>query len=188
MHRQAKLWRRALQSAQLMLLTMALTLPLLYLACQPRESELPFETIERRDTAGTGEIWEAREPGLMIMATSEDLVQIDSLFTRDVQAQLREVDFNACFAVTVFLGWQGSGHEGIDIERVVRRGDEVSVYVQVGGPRGTDEVTSPYHLVKVRKVGKLGPNVSFRAVYGRDRDHVAVPFHPLIQTNSLEVE
>jgi hypothetical protein len=140
----------------------ALPLPLLYLtACQPRESELPFETIERRDWPGSGREWEVREAGMMIMATSEDLAQTDNLFTEDAQAQLRELDFDAYFAVAVFLGWQGSGHEGIDIERVVRRGDEVSVYVKVGGPRGTDEETSPYHLVKVRKEGNWDQTIHF---------------------------
>jgi hypothetical protein len=120
-------------------------------ACQPREEELPFETIERLDASGTGELWQAKEPGLMVIATLEDLAQIDDLFTKDAQVQLREVDFDAHLAAAAFLGQQGSGHEGIQIERVVRQGDEVSVFVQVGNPKGTPEVSSPYHLVKVGK-------------------------------------
>jgi len=141
---------------------MVLTLPLLYLAaCQPRENELSFEAVERRDWPGSGREWEAREPGLMVIATSEDLAQIDDLFTEDAQAQLCEVDFNVYFAVAAFLGWQGSGHEGIWIEQVARRGEGVAVHVRVGKPGWTSEVTSPYHLVKVRKEGDWNRNIRF---------------------------
>ena len=136
-------------------------LAVVLVSCKPKEIELPFETIERRQGAGTGELWEAREPGLMVIATSEDLAQIDGLFTEDAQAQLCEVDFNACFAVAAFLGWQGSGHEGIWIEQVARRGEGVAVHVRVGKPGWTSEVTSPYHLVKVRKEGDWNRNIRF---------------------------
>jgi hypothetical protein len=87
----------------------------------------------------------------MIIANSKDLAQIGDLFTPDAQAQLREVDFDTCFAVAVFLGWQPISHGGLQIERVVHRGDKVSVHVQVGKPGGENEASSPYHLVKVRK-------------------------------------
>jgi len=130
-------------------------------ACKPKEIELPFETIERLDTSVTGEIWEAREPGLMVIATLEDLAQIDDLFTKDAQAQLREMDSDIHFAVAAFLGWQGSGHEGIWIEQVVRRGDQIAVHVRVGRPGGTSVVTSPYHLVTVRKEGNWNRKIRF---------------------------
>jgi len=140
----------------------ALTLALLYLtACRPRDNELSFETIERLDEAGTGERWGAREPGLMVIAASQDLAQIDNLFTADAQDQLRELDLNAYFAVAAFLGVQGAGHEGIQIERVVRREDDIAVYVQVGRRRGEDTVTSPYHLIKIRKEGNWNRMIHF---------------------------
>jgi hypothetical protein len=120
-------------------------------ACGSRETELPFETIERRDQSGSGREWEAREPGLMVISVLEDSAQADDLFTEEAQAQLREVDLDVYFVVAAFLGRQGRGHEGIDIERVVRRGENVLVYVQAGNPTGDLMETSPYHLVKVRR-------------------------------------
>jgi hypothetical protein len=140
----------------------ALTLALLYLtACQPQERDLSFETIERRDGAGTGELWEAKEPGLMILATTEDSSRIDNLFTEDAQTQLWKVDFSAYLVVAVFLGRQPSSHDGVQIERIVRQGDKVAVYVQVGRRRGEDTVTSPYHLTKIRKEGHWNRMIHF---------------------------
>jgi hypothetical protein len=130
-------------------------------ACQPREEELPFETIERLDASGTGELWQTKEPGLMVIATPGDLAQIDDLFTKDAQAQLRELDFDAHFAATVFLGWQPDSHGGVQIERVVRERDRIAVYAQVRKPELKPEETSPYHLVKVEKKGNWNQLIHF---------------------------
>jgi hypothetical protein len=130
------------------------------IGCRPEEIELPFETIEQEEAAG--EIWYTEEPGLMIIATPEDLAQIDDLFTKDAQVQLREMDFGSYFAIASFLGRQGGSHEGIETQRVVRRGDAVSVYVHVGRPGMFEIVTSPYHLVKVRKEGNWEQRIEFR--------------------------
>jgi hypothetical protein len=129
------------------------------IGCRPKETELPFETIEHRESAGV--IWEAKEPELMIMSTPEDLAQINDLFTKDAQAQLRAMDFDTYFAIASFLGRQGDSHEGIQIERAVRRGDAISVYVHVGKPGMFEIVSSPYHLVKVRKEGTWDRKIEF---------------------------
>jgi len=34
-------------------------------ACQPKEVDLPFETIERRDASGTGQVYKDKSPGLI---------------------------------------------------------------------------------------------------------------------------
>jgi hypothetical protein len=126
---------------------------------------LPFETIEQGGmpgkTHGADERWEAKEPGLIVIAASKDLAQTGDFFTADAQALLDKVDWDADFAVAAFLGWQHGGHEGIQIERIVRQGNRVSVYVQVGGPKGTDAVTSPYHLVKICKEGNWNQTIHF---------------------------
>jgi hypothetical protein len=130
------------------------------IGCRPEEIELPFETIEQEEAAG--EIWYTEEAGLMIIATPEDLAQIDDLFTKDAQVQLREMDFGSYFAIASFLGRQGGSHEGIETQRVVRRGDAVSVYVHVGRPGMFEIVTSPYHLVRVRKEGNWEQRIESR--------------------------
>lgn len=143
--------------------TVVLVAGLMFLiACQPQETDLSFETVERRrDWPGSGKEREAREPGLIVIAASEDLIQIDTLLTKEVQTQLREIDFSAYFAIAAFLGHQGSGHEGIDVEQIVRRGDDVLVHVQVGNLTGDLMETSPYHLVKIRKEGNWNQKIHF---------------------------
>ena len=136
-------------------------LAVVLVSCKPKEIELPFETIERRETAGTGKIGQEKEPGLMIIATPEDLAQTDKLFTKNAQAQLNELDFDAYFAIAAFLGWQSGGHEGIDIERVIHRRDKVLVYARVGNPTPDTGVTSPYHLVTVQMEGNWNRKIRF---------------------------
>ena len=127
--------------------------------CRTEEIELPFEPMEQEEAAGKTR--DTEEPGLMIIATPEDLAQIDDLFTKDAEAQLREMDFDTYYAIASFLGRQGGSHEGIETERVVRRGDAVSVYVRIGRPGMFEIVTSPYHLVKVRKEGNWDRSIDF---------------------------
>ncbi len=130
-------------------------------ATLPQEDVLPFETVERLVWSGSGGEWEAMESGLMVMATPKDMVQMDDLFTEDAQARLRKVDFNTYFSIAVFLGWQSDGHEGLDIRQIIRQGDEIVIYVRVGNPGGTLGVTSPYHLVSVRKEGNWNQTIHF---------------------------
>jgi len=120
-------------------------------ACGPRETELLFESIEQRQTAGTGKLYESEKPGLMIIAQPEGLTQVNDLVTASARAQLEKMDFDTYFAVIAFLGWQPNSHEGVRIEHITRRAHEVSILARFGRPGGSDVVTSPYHLVKVRK-------------------------------------
>jgi hypothetical protein len=131
------------------------------IACRPKEIELPFQTIERRQTAGTGEIWEPREPGLMIIASRDDLVKINDLFTKGAQTRLNDLDFETSFAIAAFLGWQPRGHEGLEIIRLTYKNDEVKVFARVGNPSTEDAVTSPYHLIIVRKDTEWNRKISF---------------------------
>ena len=53
-----------------------------------REILLPFETIENLDSSGTGEEYSDLEPGLMVIARNEDLVNLDRLVTDLAKARL----------------------------------------------------------------------------------------------------
>ena len=50
-------------------------------ACQPKEFGLPFETIEKRDASGTGQVYEDKQPGLIIIAKPEEVANLDALVT-----------------------------------------------------------------------------------------------------------
>jgi hypothetical protein len=139
---------------------MLLALFLLSLAaCRPQEIELPFESIERFQWAT--ELWKSKEPGLVVIASVDDLTQIDNLVTEDAQAQLRELDFSVYFAVAVFIGWHHDVHEGITIRQIIRRGNVTALYAWAGKRTGKDMATSPYHLIKVRKEGKWNREIRF---------------------------
>ena len=76
----------------------------------PQEEELPFETIEQTDYSPK---YEDREPGLVIIASTDEANQLDGWVSPDALEQLREMGYGNYFAVVAFLGWQPTGHEGI---------------------------------------------------------------------------
>lgn len=82
------------------------------IGCRPEETELPFKTIDKSPPHFTRRLWwDATEPGLMVMADTEDLVQLDHLITVEGGLpQLSEVDFDTYFVVAIFLGRQPFTH------------------------------------------------------------------------------
>jgi hypothetical protein len=153
-------WRRW---AMAVVLALAALLPA---ACRPRNERLHFETIERKPYSGAGIQWEAREPGLMILTSWDELGPRDKLFTAQGQASLHDMDWQTSFALAAFLGEQGSDHEGIWIDRIDRRGGDVLVIAHAGRLLAASEVTSPYHLVEVEKEGKWGQEIRFTLYLG----------------------
>lgn len=133
-------------------------------ACKPQETELYFETIEQEAIAPSGEALQDEAPALIIVATPEETGQLGNLVSEYAQQQLLDMEYDNYFAVVAFLGWQPTRHEGIRVERVVRKGQSVSVFTQVGLRTGDTEVTSPYHLVKVEKSGQWDTNIDFALV------------------------
>jgi hypothetical protein len=141
------------------LVLLCLYLPAL-VGCQRGEAAtLPFETIERENWHWPP--WSSQEPGLVIMATPEELTQLDGLVTEATQTQLREVDFQTHFVVAVFQGWYDSGQEGNTIEQVVRQGNTVTLHVHAGRKGGQLQETSPYHIIQVTKEGAWNQEIDF---------------------------
>lgn len=143
------------------LLSTTLSTLMLLSACGPQEVELSFETIEQSDYSPK---YEDKEPGLVIVAGADEASQLNGRIGPEALEQLREMDYERFFAVVAFLGWQPTGHEGIRIERIVRQGNAVSIYALVGRPTGEDRVSSPYHLVKVQKIGQWSTTINFALV------------------------
>lgn len=127
-------------------------------ACQPSETNLPFETIERADSAGTGEYHKDKEPDLAIIAKAADISVLGNMVSSDAQARLRDLDFDRYFAIAVFQGWRPSlptPRSGVEVQRITKEGSRITIYAQfyepVEGYEQKTVVTSPYHLVKMRK-------------------------------------
>lgn len=135
-------------------------------ACElpSRESRMPFETIENRDASGTGQYFEDREPGLMVISSNEDFFKIGQLVTDAAKTRLTTLNLEKYFILLVFQGWKPSGGYVMKIENITRSDQAINVYAQFLEPQEdegkTDEVSSPYELVQVEK-GSLDWNNEF---------------------------
>jgi hypothetical protein len=95
-------------------------------ACRPKEIELPFETIGQ----SAGE-WEPKEPGLMIIATYEDLAQIDGLVPEDDRTQLQNLNFDQYLAIAAFQGRHLYVVPGIEIQRISSKNGKIIIYAHI---------------------------------------------------------
>jgi len=127
--------------------------------CQKeKEVDLPFETIERADLAGTGEYYEGEEPKLFVITEAAEIDALGNTISFDAQAQLRNLDFDRYFAVAVFQGGQPDlppPPSGIEVQGISKQGITITTYIHIYEPAEEVElravVASPYHLVKIRK-------------------------------------
>lgn len=135
-------------------------------ACQPKEINLPFETIERQELSG----YRDKEPALMVITKPEEIIRLDTLVSREIQLQLQALDYDAYLVAVVFQGRKPTTRYGVQIERVTRQGDEITVVAQFSEPKPDEEKgpleTSPYHLVQVQKTGTWGQPITFNLVVG----------------------
>lgn len=144
---------------------------------------IPFETIERRLFSGTGALWESREPGLVLIADVSQTPVIDDLVTPEAEVELESLDYSKFFALAVFLGWKSNLHEGVEILQLQNTDDSVSVVAVAGEETWENIVSSPYHLVKVEKVGEWNTDIEFvLAIDGEvvlTQTHFIPEIHPL---------
>lgn len=137
-------------------------------ACQPQETDLSFETIEQRDASGTRQIYQDKQPGLIVITTLEEVANLDALVTPETQARLQSLNYDADFVLAVFQGWKPTDGYDIQVERITHLRDKVTVFVRLQEPppdrKKNDIVTSPYHLVQVQKVGTWDGDATFNVV------------------------
>lgn len=62
--------------SKLMIFLSVLAFSLWLGACQPKEVDLLFETVEQRDASGTGQIYQDTQPGLIVIATPEETASL----------------------------------------------------------------------------------------------------------------
>lgn len=147
-------------------------------ACKPQIEELSFETIAQRDIINYRE----ENPALFVIANNDEIdALVQNVLAEDpaLVDQLRQLDYTRNFAVLVLLGQKRSTGYAITIKQIVRKGDQVNIYAEVGSPElGTrikPAFTSPYHLVAVSKQGKWGQQIKF--VLEVDNEPVAESVH-----------
>lgn len=139
-------------------------------SCNPKPEEiaLPFETIEQKEWAGTEKPYESREPNLMIVSRLEEVDNLSGLITDEAKTQLQTVDYSNYFALLVLQGWKPNTGYKVTITHIARIENDVNIYAEFIEPEPdtavSPAVTSPYHLVKVQKVGNWGQKVTFNLV------------------------
>jgi len=81
-------------------------------------------------------------------------------FNDQILPKVKSIDFTEYIALSVFQGTQGSSGYEVDIQAIALDGDRIHVYVYFKEPFigevVSEVVTSPLHLVKIRKEGLDG--------------------------------
>ncbi len=111
---------------------------------------------QKSDPAYAGqEQYTALEPGLVVIASAEEAAAAELWFGQQARRELRGLNYDRFLALAAFQGWQIAGGYGAYIDRVTVAGDVVTVHATFTAPAGDGGggVTSPYHLVRVRKPG-----------------------------------
>ena len=129
--------------------------------------ELAFETIERSDVPGI----QGEDPKMVIIARGEEIDTLGDTISFSAQDELRNLDFNEYFVIAVFQGLKGTNMYGVDIQRVTKSGNTLTIFAHFTerNPElgAADVNTSPYHLVKVQKNGLQGEFDFFLNVDGQ---------------------
>ena len=145
-----------------------ISLTLVSCIIRPKEVDLTFQSIEQQASSGTGNLYKAKQPGLIVISSPDEVDGLDGLITDDAKQSLLVLDYNAYFALAAFQGWKPSSGFGVLVNRITQEGNTVNVYAQFSEPRPDEEkadiVTSPYHLIIVQKDGSWGKEILFNLV------------------------
>ncbi|MBM3301954.1 MAG: protease complex subunit PrcB family protein [Deltaproteobacteria bacterium] len=134
-------------------------------SCHLRGTELHFVGVEQRQTPRIGKLHESKEPGLMIIGRPQELAQVYPFVSPDAQLLLEEVDFDDYFVAVVFQGWKPTDSYGAQVRRITQTDEVVTLYAHFTerDPErvAAHVVTSPYHVVKVRRPDPTGKEIEF---------------------------
>ncbi len=122
----------------------------------PTDGTLPFTTLEQKDDAGYAgqQQYNALEPGMMVFADAAAMGEGGVWFSEAARQAAAQVDWRTHFVIAVFQGWQVGEGYGITVEAVALNGDTLTISAATNFPEGTapgGRVTSPYHLIAVRR-------------------------------------
>ncbi len=161
---QTNFYLRRRQTACLLII---LLFAYLITGCSKKDNNLPFTTIElNASTSGTGKYYESIEPGLILILQTDDVINLDGMVTRDSERKLQKLDFKKDFALLVFQGLEPNLGYGVQITSIKRQANIVNIYAQFREPGSIAQpaISSPYHLVKIKKVGNWGREITFQVV------------------------
>ena len=150
-------------------------------ACQPIQplpTPLPTPAVLSFETIGAGQpltiegTWTDPEPGLLVIATPEDVVAAAKYISDAALLQLEAMDFTQDLALLVFYGWEPTLRYDFAVLDVVRKQTQISIIAEPGRISGEDAESSPYHAIKLRKRGVWGETFAFALYF--DQPQAAV--------------
>lgn len=116
------------------------------------ESVVPFEVIHSGANVG----FEDKRQVLLTNNDDYQKLMAEVYKNFDQLPRIPEVDFTKNDVVAVFMGTRSSGGYGISVDKIIKRSDAVTVYINETTPgkncMSTDALTQPYQLVKVPKL------------------------------------
>lgn len=141
------------------LLSVCFCLPFLLTAFANETEESPQSPSLQTIAWGLESSYPCRIPTLLVIRDQEDWRRIWNLHlgSNASKARLPEIDFKLFSVLSLFAG-QRPGVEGLEIQRVERPGDSVTVYVLEVEPGlncpPPGGFKNPFHMVKVKALKK----------------------------------
>ncbi len=152
---------------------------LMLTGCSPSAKEIPFETISEYPIS----YYEQSEPALVAVSDRAGLESLPRLMSHgfDVDKALSETDFSTCFLLVAFQGLQGSGGHSIEVLDIQRSGERIEVRAKFTSPESgaTLLVTSPYHVVRVKRTDLGSGKLTFVLIDDSLGEEVAKVAHTL---------
>jgi len=136
----------------------------------PEDGSLSFQTIEQKNDSAYSlqEQYTALEPGLVVIDSEESRERYEVWFGEKGRGQLGRMNFGTTIGVAIFQGWKNEAGYGVEVERVVRVGDVVTVAARFAQPElgggSSPAVTSPYQLIRVSKAGEWHAGITYELV------------------------
>lgn len=136
-------------------------------------NELVFYNAARANNKATKEEdW----PRLSVIANQEEITPIEKWIKPEHLPLIQNVDYHESLVLIIFSGYHGEYPQGIEINQIVKNGNEVTVSVSFttpaeGEPRG-QILTSPYLILEIQRIA-LPQNPKFILIAnGKEIDQI----------------
>jgi hypothetical protein len=137
-------------------------------ATNESEVEIPFDVLKSDVPNETGILYEDTVPNIFAITQKSDAKNLLRYFSQSYQDQLNSMDYSRYLVLAMFLGEKDSGAYVIKVQRIIRKGDTVSVLADFIVPQPDTQrpavITSPFELVRIRKIGSFGKAVEFQLI------------------------
>lgn len=145
------------------------------------EVPLQFETLELRGATTHDKYWTNPSPGVLVVATVDEIESVRQYVTDEASVELEKLDFSQYFALVAFQGWKSYGPQEFQIQEIISQDSQVSIFAHVRvsqpGESATGAVVSLYHLIKIPKPTTWSRTVTFKLYFDRSQPPVVTVEH-----------